>query len=114
MAVLQRREEHDAHLAIAEGDRRSGRSRPDRTVLLELDDLARRGLVGIRQKDGTIADPTALWGGGPVSSQSYDMAELTPTGWRIAGLLDLAKVSLGERAGWIKGIGGPSPLRRPT
>lgn len=106
LGVFYRRNDHVRELARAASLRDEGRATVNPVVLVELDELARLGLIGVRASgSGVVRDPAGLLGGNAASQSAYGTLRLTDAGLRFAELLGLASIGRAERDEWVGRFG---------
>jgi hypothetical protein len=106
LSVLQHHDEHFRDLARAHGLRQEGRSDPDPAVLLELDDLSDRRLVGVNEGGGHVAPVGAgqrLSTGG-ASDLEWGRLRLSSAGELLVRATGAAAVPAGERSAWVAAL----------
>ena len=108
LAVIARTEEHNDALINAHVARTEGTALPDPTVLLELNDLADRRLVGLLVKGKVVAAGETYGTENPLATASYGQLRLTATGAALVRLTRVVEqVSQEEINNWIGSLTQP-------
>ena len=108
VSALQDPENFDG-LATASYQRDEGSTGPTDALALELDDLAARGVIGIRVEGGDeIARPGELWGSsGRASAQAFQDLKLLPTGLNLYHLMRLHTIPAEDRDRFLDELATP-------
>jgi hypothetical protein len=102
LAVIARAEELGRELAWAKGRRDEGRVEPDPAVLMELDDLGDRRVVGLRVKGTVRAVGEVIDSSSPLSVSEYAAWRLLPAGERLMRLTRASSViSTTDQDAWL-------------
>jgi hypothetical protein len=109
LSVIAHEREHSDDLINAWVDRNEGTARPDPTLLVELDDLGSRQLVGLLsggsvvQQGQTYETMQSL----STSTVGYGGLRLLPAGEVLVRLAHLDGVPQQERRDWVRALRGP-------
>lgn len=102
LAVFANHDDHFRELARASGLRDEGRAQPDAAILLELDDLGDRRLVGANA-NGRVA---AVVGPLHETMPGYGVLRLTEGGAELARLTGVDRLERRERDEWVRALRG--------
>jgi hypothetical protein len=109
LAAIASRDEHNRALASAKGRQESGLAVPDAAVVMELDDLGDRRLVGVRSKGRVISPGAAYESGTSLSTAQvgYGALALLPAGEMLVALTGVKqRIGLEEQAAWVDVLRG--------
>ena len=108
LAVLAHRDEHFRDLARAGRLRDEGRATPDEAVVMELDDLGDRRLVGIRANGRVVTVGQTYSSMPPLSTATagYGALALPPTAETFVHLARVNTIGPDERQAWIDALTG--------
>lgn|GEM_PF-2505742 len=108
LAVIFHREEHIRALARARSLHNEGRAVLDPALLVELDDLGNRHLVGLRTGGKVVAVGTTIDTSGPLSATEggYGAIYLLPVGETLIRLTGAEEIGIDERLRWIEALTG--------
>ncbi len=107
LSVLANHEQHFEELARAHGLREEGRSEQDHALLLELDDLGDRRLIGLHLGGGRVgAIGEVIDSSGPASSLRHGGLRLTDAGEQFVRLTGADELPAADRENWVRSLRG--------
>ncbi len=107
LAVYAHRVEHEQELLEAWFERKAGQVDPIPSVLLELDDLYERRLLGV-SSGGQIVEGGLTWDSiGPGSSHEFSTLRLARAGEQLVRLAGLDEIGEDDRRAWLALLEGP-------
>jgi hypothetical protein len=108
LAVVAHREEHMRDLARARGLHDEGRATPDPAVLIELDNLGDRRLVGLRSGGRVVVVGVTIETTPSLSEAKvgYGAMHLLPAGALLVRLTATDEMGLDERQRWVEALTG--------
>jgi hypothetical protein len=89
LLTLLSREQHRTELIYVDAARGEGTARPSESLIAELDELGRAGVIGVRQDDGTIANMASVLNGGTFASLPIARTHPTYIGSKLHRLMRL-------------------------
>lgn len=101
LSVFSQPDKYEQELMRIETSKGEGQLQ-DATVLRELDDLGRRGVLGAKGTSGDIRDPARLVGQGTLRDYPYSRLRPTEVGVRLGCLMQLSAMPESEREDWLR------------